>query len=1193
MSIIISKLQHIGCITALHLHPPSQPNRLLAARGSTLHLYTYPALQLQASHQWHYHSHRIHGITSLGDLVCLWGGKYVQLLLLTSSTIAPYSQPLRLRDHVWNATCLTCPPTCPSSPSSPSLPSFHLILGLAHNSVAVCIVPLPSAAVELPIVVKVEREIACSVRPLLYSVSFYGSCLHDMHVVAGTVFSSILVWTAHPTAHITHTLTGHKGVIFNTCTSTSPPSSSSPSSLSSTTTAAASFLVHSVSDDRTVRSFSVSSDGSWQLLCTGWGHEARVFRLASTAAGTIISGGEDDTVRVWVNGKETGMWRERGRKGGVWAVAVDEGSGRLLVGLGDGRVRAVDFSGTLCAHMPQQRSQQQTVQQWDLSTFGTADETPTVSLSLQPTKQRAAAALETADADASEVKQAAAERSDVEYCRALTHYSSEELLMATSTGRILHLTLPLSSDPTIAQQPTARLLFRYPAHLSINTLSVSSDGQLVAAGDSRGSLLLLSLNRAAQLPSTLTDCWCRLSGVYTTAISFMQFFVLSSSTYLMAADALGEVRWWRVDTTEQQQPTVELVDMCSFRLPLRTHVTCALVIQPPPANDVAEAGAVEDESDGKEDGEEAEEVDAGMEAAERVLVCGDSKGTVYVYQLLSSRTSLTAYASSRLSAVHNSVSALQSLSSSRLISVGKDATLLSYSLHRSTDQPSAVDAAWIAKHHATTAASSLPPLTHRFMLLVTSTIRVGIAQLFGILASATAVSSTCPLVYGFSSTELKVYDSERQLQLMSVACGGSKRPHVCVPSSSASDPASSALHFIYTTHSAVACSLFHHKLLLQSAITHSDSVGDACHTRLTTAVSAITLHAANHSTRLLLTTGEDSLFKVWLLSDHAGPHVKLLHTVTDHPETVRALAVIDDGNGSVYAFTGGGRDCLYAYHLRLQHDERLVVADGAVDVIRSGQAGGANVKIKGKSWLRRDQSKNETEQLDVMDVRILSTIALPDPTSTAQHFCCTVVVGDSVGRLRFYRYTAAAISLDLVASSTSHARPVLSLGACGNVMASGDTVGRVRVWDVSTPAAPLELGMLELHQAGVNCCGLVAVSSTSYRLLTGGDDGCIGVVTFTVSPTYAVVSRVVHPFMHDSAIRCLRVRVEDGLLLTSGYDQRLRLWRVDEADASLLRVGQCSLELADVSGLAVQDDVVAVVGAGLSTLRLGAALCSA
>ena len=333
MSVTISKLQHIGCITALLLHPPRQPDRLFVASGSTLSVYSYPALQLQTSHQWQHHAHRIHGITSLGDVVCVWGGKYAQLLSLGRSVVTPYSQPLRLKDHICNAVCLICPATCLASSSAPPH-TFHLILGLAHNSVAVCCVPLPSAATVLPIVVRVQCEIACSVRSLLYSISFHGACLHELHVVAGTVFSSIVVWTAHPVVRITHTLTGHSGVIFNTCTAVAAPSSSSSSAPAA---AALSFLVHSVSDDRTVRSFSVcnlTAAGSWSH--TGWGHEARVFRIATTAAGALISGGEDDTVRLWTKwSQRPSKWRERGRKGGVWALAVDEGSGRVLAGLGE------------------------------------------------------------------------------------------------------------------------------------------------------------------------------------------------------------------------------------------------------------------------------------------------------------------------------------------------------------------------------------------------------------------------------------------------------------------------------------------------------------------------------------------------------------------------------------------------------------------------------------------------------------------------------------------------------------------------------------------------------------------------------------------------------------------------------------------------------------------------------------------
>ena len=93
--------------------------------------------------------------------------------------------------------------------------------------------------------------------------------------------------------------------------------------------------------------------------------------------------------------------------------------------------------------------------------------------------------------------------------------------------------------------------------------------------------------------------------------------------------------------------------------------------------------------------------------------------------------------------------------------------------------------------------------------------------------------------------------------------------------------------------------------------------------------------------------------------------------------------------------------------------------------------------------------------------------------------------------------------------------------------------------------------------------------------------------------------------MHDSAVKCLTLH--GGRLLSSGYDQRLRVWGVERSRDGSHPVGEgneadepreswlvrrlcgVQLELADVSGLDCEEGGwVVACGQGLSVLRLSA-----
>ena len=339
----------------------------------------------------------------------------------------------------------------------------------------------------------------------------------------------------------------------------------------------------------------------------------------------MISAGEDDTVRVWKDGKEVDVWREKGRKGGVWALEVDSHRGKVIAGLIDGRVRILDLQlSDSQPHGGQKPSDDERVEsmQWPLNVI--------------------------APAPVSEEVEA-----EVEYCRVLIRgVGDDDFFLATSTCRILHFCRPSAFT---FPQPVCIDLSVTALGQPIVALSLSPDHRCLAVGDNRGHLVLLFLQYPSHLHPTLqSTVEASTADCGVVGLSFIYFLSLPrhcsspTSLDLLTSDAVGGVRWWRVE--EGGAKSVRL--QTQFRLPVRAPLTCALLLTRDDA---------------------------------LLLLCGDSKGSVYVYQIVMSDDSVFVFAVSRLSGVHYSVSCLLDLDDGRLLSVGKDGCLHYYDLHRSDD----------------------------------------------------------------------------------------------------------------------------------------------------------------------------------------------------------------------------------------------------------------------------------------------------------------------------------------------------------------------------------------------------------------------------------------------------------------------------------------------------------------------------
>ena len=1138
MPVHLQPTHYVGCVTALLLHPPTPPaspdtasplsapishTHLLIARGANLYLHAYPSLQHLLIYRWSHNSQRIHGITcapASPSLLAVWGGHHLQLLSLSLSppSLTPLSLLPRLPDLIWSVSAFCCPPSCPAY----SAGRVDLVAALGHGQVVHF--ALTSDGTIAPV-----NTLRSPDASLLYSAALCGRCLHALCAIGGGVHARAIVWSPVDAWPVWQGL-AHEGSIFSVSPSTTSDDSGRPLYFSSS------------SDDRSVRRWALGADGGYEEQWVGWGHEARVWRVREARDGRMVSAGEDDTIRVWKDGKEVDMWRERGRKGGAWALEVDVHRGKVIAGFVDGRVRVLDLRVS-DDQPPVEEHEQSSVQlvQWQLSNVAPAME--------REGGQQA-----------------------VEYCRVLTAgLGDDEFFLATSRCRILHLIRPVSSS--CGETPVCSELSFDALRHPVVTMAFSGERSCLAVADNRGGLVLLFLRRNERPHPTVqrTVVASPADGV-VVGLSFIHFLsaaslpLLFSAVDILTGDAEGGVRWWRAESVGELWSIRQLTH---FRLPVRGPMTCANIVSRDNAT---------------------------------LLLCGDSKGSLYVHRLALTEDSVAIHAISRQSGVHNSCSAIVELDDGRLLSVGKDGCLHYFDLHRSSAPPPQHDVSWLAKHaEAMPASPAVPAEANSFVLTLSSTFRVPMGWLVGV-----SVTGKSMRVAGFTVAAFQVWDVHEQTCLLSVPCGGHHRPY-------AFHVSDCRLSFVHCSHTSTSATISSSTRTL-TAQAHARAIGPAFHTQLTTGVRVLATTAGR---TIFATVSEDAQMKVWAVdADDRGEGPVLLRTFNDHPDSIRAMAV-HHSDASAFLFSAGGKDHLRAYRLR-------DAATGDVECVGSNDE---EDKAAGKPWLEKGgKAVADGDVLEQMDVRLMALVALPAHPPAAG---IGVAVGDSAGRLRLYAFNPLSSSpFTLLSASNQHGHPVISLTALdSSLLVSGDTAGVVCWWDVSSPTQLHLLARLQLHQAGVNAVLFAAPmandatpSSPSILLITGGDDGCLGVVEFVLQPSFALVSHELHPRMHDSAIQCLAL--QSGLLLTSGYDQRLRAWALEPQQATqpssscsspppttststtltptpppssyrpssnwrLRRVGGVQLELADVCDLDCgSEGWVYVAGQGLSIVKL-------
>lgn len=283
-------------------------NLILAGVGDHLQIYTK-----DSKHRWKclltrqvFQGQHIHGIRLSSDAyMVVYGGREVSLFKFRKSRIRflySFQAPDWVLDCKW-------------------LKGNEVTLLTANNALVHC-----NLFIHKPVV---NRLHYCVERCILYSGKILGDSWDDVIVLAGTVFSTIAIWSNSGNSRdkeIIHRLEGHKGVIFSVefCHRNK--------------------RICSTSDDRTVRVWDVAFENCDWAKCaitlkfTLYGHSARVWKSALLESGQIVSIGEDSRICLWSSGGSLENHFRGHQDGEVWSLDVSEELQLIATGGSDGGV---------------------------------------------------------------------------------------------------------------------------------------------------------------------------------------------------------------------------------------------------------------------------------------------------------------------------------------------------------------------------------------------------------------------------------------------------------------------------------------------------------------------------------------------------------------------------------------------------------------------------------------------------------------------------------------------------------------------------------------------------------------------------------------------------------------------------------------------------------------------------------------
>eukprot|EP00004_Rigifila_ramosa_P026533 TRINITY_DN8300_c0_g1_i1.p1 TRINITY_DN8300_c0_g1~~TRINITY_DN8300_c0_g1_i1.p1 ORF type:complete len:1114 (+),score=166.32 TRINITY_DN8300_c0_g1_i1:25-3366(+) len=592
------------------------------------------------------------------------------------------------------------------------------------------------------------------------------------------------------------------------------------------------------------------------------------------------------------------------------------------------------------------------------------------------------------------------------------------------------------------------------------------------------------------------------------------------------------------------------------------------------------------------------------------LVCGDSKGSLYLYEIGTAAPLVCIP-----NAHHRErVSTIAYAGSDVFLSGGRDGHILTVRLFQALPDECLEDVG----------GEDTDEKTHSLLVLRSQSVNAHISSISEILVYAREQVHVC----GFYGTVFVARNLRTDVELLRQEVGSSRRPF------SYSLDEHNTWTLAYAAEKQVN--------LLTDSFVEAQVLRPAFHGREVHSLVFLE-YGVHQESALCVSCSEDTTLRLQRVSAN-GALLGQGHVLEGHRCTVRRVrelglpAAASQEEGCLLVSVGGKEtlrvwrvrrsedsraqqqgelqvDCIAAHNkhsLALLRRQRAVAKAKAAAIMLKKQQQDEKVGGSKRKAVRPPESDSssgeEPEEEDDFDSRLLDTVCFwEDGVGAGESHAATVISGCSDSSLRVHRLVyAGAGSAHMSAIGripAAHSGPVLAVemvaapSIATRLVLTGGTDGHIRVWDsgklllaaASNIECESELGV-QVHQSGVNAVAALWVpASETVVAVTGGDDQSLSVVRICSEgqKLFVLDGRAHTQLAHASAVKSVNVIVHNGAVLvaSASTDQRINVWRLEETALVMLR--SLFVTVSDLAGLAVRADglrrlMIAGAGCGLT-----------
>ncbi|XP_032663397.1 WD repeat-containing protein 6 isoform X2 [Odontomachus brunneus] len=531
---------------------------------------------------------------------------------------------------------------------------------------------------------------------------------------------------------------------------------------------------------------------------------------------------------------------------------------------------------------------------------------------------------------------------------------------------------------------------------------------------------------------------------------------------------------------------------------------------------------------------------------EKLLVCGDRTGNVYVFELSNESEDIKT-PSQTLVKVHGKIG-VQSFDvlEDKLMTTGRDGMLRFYELNKEN-------------------RNSLLTLHKKKMPMdwISGTLKVD-----GIL-----------LVFGFKEAEFIIYNLQQQRLLFRIPCGGGHRSWDCTILNRTAS-------FAYIRNKQVY--IFDYPLgSLKLPI-----LQDGFHVKETCCLQRISCLDARD---IFVSGGEDCTLRVSCISQVSQSDTCAFHN----------LGVFD---GHLSVFSGGGRAQLKVWQMNLKYNERVSPSiDLSCLDVKSHMLHGQD-QYRKKPWQETEQSyiiEPETRYMDIHAYypskslnHVLIFVACADgylrifvydiKTSDTYLKVSTKYVDRCILKMHVLSHKCKMIVLTMTTDGILRFFDLT--GVVSKIYKDANLKNQNIIKFNDAPFAEFNL-----HQSGINSYDLKLADENKYLLITGGDDNLFNLLCFRILETDEILSVVILSKWSTASAHCAQIAglkfKDDDQICSVGIDQQVIIYSYSWSSGALSAriLSNVFTSITDVQGMDLwpsdnNGNIVCIYGRGFEIL---------